>query len=117
TGGLEVVGLHRALDPLAVGPHRLLDDLVVPLYRAGRNRQHVLGGTVDHAALGQAHAVGAVIAVGHRRQHAGQLVEPEFHVLADMAAHVHAGIAPQQVPAVVDAVALGDLDVAPAAAG
>src|SRR5690606_10959472 len=66
---------------------------------------------------GQAHAVGAVVDVGHRGQDAGELGQAELHVLADVAAHVHAGVATQQVPAVVDAVGLGDLDVAAAAAG
>src|SRR5690606_17113457 len=42
--------------------------------------------------------------------------EAELHVLADAAAHVQARIAAEQVPAVVDFVALGDLDVAATAA-
>src|SRR5690606_6613821 len=113
----QVVGVHRALDPLAVGPHRALDGLVVALDRTGRNRQQVLGGQLDHAQVGQRHALGAVVHVRHRGQDAGELGQADLHVLAHVAAHVHAGVAPEQVPAVVHVVGLADLDVAPAAAG
>ena len=74
-------------------------------------------GPIDHAQVGQAHAVGAVVHVRHRGQHAGELGQAQLHVLADVATHVQARVAAQQVPAVVDAVGLGDLHVAPAAAG
>src|SRR5690606_8945224 len=113
----QVVGVHRALDPLAVGPHRALDGLVVALDGAGRHRQQVLGGQLDHAQVGQRHAIGAVVHVRDRREDAGELGQADLHVLADVAAHVHAGVTAAQVPTVVDGVGLGDLDVASAATG
>src|SRR3546814_10655040 len=45
-------------------------------------------------------------------QHVAQARKAQLHVVADVAADVEAGIATDQVPAVLDVVGLGDLDVA-----
>src|SRR5690606_30959065 len=117
TNRLQAAFVHRALDPLDVVLHRLLDDFVVALDRAGVGRQQVLGRDVDDLEAGQGRPLDAVVEVGYRSQHAGQAVEAELHGVADVAADVQAGVAAQQVPAVVDLEVLGDLDVAAAATG
>src|SRR3546814_5343094 len=53
-----------------------------------------------------------VVDVRNGSQHVAQARKAQLHVVADVAADVEAGIATDQVPAVLDVVGLGDLDVA-----
>src|SRR3546814_10634779 len=53
-----------------------------------------------------------VVDVRNGSQHVAQARKAQHHVVADVAADVEAGVATDQVPAVLDVVGLGDLDVA-----
>src|SRR5690606_12448636 len=111
-GGDEAIGIHRALDPLHVGLHRALDLLVVALDRAGLDDQQVLGGTLQVGHAAQLAALDGVVDVRDAGQHVGDALQAKLHVVADMTADVQAGVAADQVPAVLDVIGLGDLDVA-----
>ena len=116
-GGLEVVGSQGAVDPLHVAGHRGLDFVGAALDRTGAHGQQVLGRTLHEAQVLQGAALDRVVDVGHRGQDVGQAGQAQRHAVAHAAADVQAGVAADQVPAVVDVVGLGDLDVAPAPAG
>src|SRR5690606_3925750 len=90
---------------------------VVALDRAGVDHQQVLRRDLGELEAGQRRTFHPVVEVGHRGQHVGQATKAELHGVADVAADVQARVATEQVPAVVDAVGLGDLDVAAAATG
>src|SRR3546814_519568 len=110
--GHQVVGGHGALDPFHVGLHRSLDRLVVALDRAGLDDQQVLGRTLHDGQAAHPAAFHGVVDVRNGSQHVAQARKAQLHVVADVAADVEAGIATDQVPAVLDVVGLGDLDVA-----
>src|SRR5690606_24566360 len=65
---------------------------------------------VGHAA--HVAAFHGVVDVRHAGEHRGQALQAELHVVADVAADVQAGVAADEVPAVLHVIGLGDLDVA-----
>ncbi|RYZ21582.1 MAG: MarR family transcriptional regulator [Chitinophagaceae bacterium] len=115
--GLEAIGVHHPLDPFAVGVDRRLDLRVAALDIAGVDEQHVLDRAIQHLEAGQLAAGDSIVFVRHAGQHADEAAQAHLHVVTDVARHVQAGVTTQQVPAVVDVVGLGDLDVAVVATG
>ena len=105
--------IHSMLDliwPMTFSLVRSTAAVTTSRFSAGRSDDLRRLGRVGLAQLG-------VVVVRHGGEHVAQARQAHLHVFADVAADVQAGVAADQVPAVVDVVGLRDLDVAATAAG